>query len=73
LDGDVRNMPLGTTHTAEGLLLRVRGTLVLQLDGGGRWRLAADADVYERVGRRVRIEGVRRGFDLLEVRSVERC
>jgi hypothetical protein len=66
-------MPLGTTHTAEGLLLTVRGTLVLQLDGGSRWRLAADADVYARVGRRVRVEGVRRGFDLLEVRSVERC
>jgi hypothetical protein len=66
-------MPLGTTHTAEGLLLAERGTLVLQLDGGGRWRLAATADVYARVGQRVRIEGVRAGFDLLDVQSVKRC
>jgi hypothetical protein len=73
LDEDVRKMPLGTTHTPEGLLLTERGALVLRLDGGGCWRLAADADVYQRVGQRVRIEGVRTGFDLLEVRSVERC
>lgn len=66
-------MPLGTTHAPEGLLLIERGALVLRLDGGGRWRLTADADVYQRVGQRVRIEGVRTGFDLLEVRSVERC
>jgi hypothetical protein len=66
-------MPLGTTHSAGGLLLAERGTLMLQLDGGGRWRLAADADVYARVGQRVRIEGVRTGFDLLEVQSIERC
>jgi hypothetical protein len=66
-------MPLGTTHTQEGLLLRERGALVLQLDGGGRWRLTAAPDVYQRAGQRVRIEGVRTGFDLLDVRNVERC
>jgi len=66
-------MPLGTTHTEEGLLLAERGILVLQLDGGGHWRLAADADAYARVGQRVRIEGARTGFDLLDVQCIERC
>jgi hypothetical protein len=66
-------MPLGTSHIEEGLLQMEKGALVLRLDGGGRWRLSADAAAYQLAGRRVRIHGVRIGFDLLDVRSLERC
>ncbi|MEA1015580.1 DUF5818 domain-containing protein [Sphingosinicella sp. LY1275] len=66
-------MPLGTNHIKEGILQIEQGQLVLRPDGGGCWRLSADATAYQFVGRRVRVKGVRAGFDLLEVRSVERC
>lgn len=66
-------MPLGTTHVEEGLLQLDKDRLMLRLDGGGRWRLSADATAYPLAGGRVRINGVRIGFDLLDVRNVERC
>jgi hypothetical protein len=66
-------MPLGTSHIEEGLLEIEQDRLVLRLDGGGCWRLSADAAAYQLVGRRVRINGVRIGFDLLDVRSLEQC
>lgn len=50
----------------EGRLLLERGVPVLMLDGGGRWRL--ELDHCERwLGQRVRIEGMRSGFDRIDV------
>ena len=66
-------MPLGTSHIEEGILQIEKDRLVLRLDGGGRWRLSADAAVYQLVGRRVRINGVRIGFDLLDVAKTQSC
>jgi hypothetical protein len=66
-------MPLGTSHIEEGLLQFEKDRLVLRLDGGGCWRLSADLAAYELVGRRVRVYGLRIGFDLLDLRNVERC
>lgn len=66
-------MPLGTFHAEEGMLLRQRGALILQRDDGGRWRLDADLGVEEHLGRRVRVEGVRSAFDLLDVSRVVPC
>jgi hypothetical protein len=66
-------MPMGKFYAEEGLLLRQRGGLILQRDDGGRWRLHADPPEEELLGARVRVEGVRSGFDLLEVSRIVRC
>lgn len=65
-------MPRGSIHNETGLLLREGRWLVLARDEGGRWRLDADPKADRLLGQRVRIEGVRSGFDLLDVRSIER-
>jgi hypothetical protein len=39
-------------------------------DDGGRWRLDIDLEAEKLLGLRVRVRGVRSGFDLLEVRSM---
>ena len=66
-------MPLGSVHAEEGLLLRQRGSFVRQRDDGGRWQLDADPEAEELLGQRVRVEGVRRDFDLLEVSRIVPC
>jgi len=63
-------MPLGKFYSEEGMLLRQRGGLILQRDDGGRWRLDADLKFEHLLGSRVRVEGVRSGFDLLEVSRI---
>ena len=65
-------MPRGSLHSETGLLLRQRGGLILQRDGGGRWRLSADPDAEHLLGERVRVEGVRSDFDVLEVTRITR-
>jgi hypothetical protein len=66
-------MPIGKPSSEQGLLLRQGGALVLQRDDGGCWRLEADGDAWRLLGARVRVEGVRSGFDRLDVRRIERC
>ncbi len=63
-------VPLGTFHVEDGLLLRQRGGLILQRDDGGRWRLTTEPDAEQHLGRRVRVEGVRSGFDMLDVSRI---
>ena len=62
-------MPRGTRHTLNGTLRRTKLGYTLEMDGGGIWRL--DLGTMWRVGRyvdrRVVIEGIRSGFDLLDV------
>ena len=64
-------VPLGSRHMETGLLLRGTHGLVLHRDGGGEWRLDASRKAERYVGRRVCIEGVRDGFDLLAVQRIE--
>lgn len=64
-------MPLGSRHTETGLLLHAKHGLVLRRDDGGEWRLEAPSRLKRYVGRRVRIDGVRDGFDLLAVQRAE--
>jgi hypothetical protein len=64
-------MPLGVTYEETGLLLREGRGLVLCPDAGGTWRLDAGRDAERLVGRRVKLVGVRAGFDLLDVQSIE--
>jgi hypothetical protein len=66
-------MPIGSFHNETGLLLRQRGKLILQRDNGGRWRLDADAEAEYYLGQRVAIEGIRSGFDVLDVIRLAPC
>jgi len=66
-------MPLGTRHAEAGVLLREHGQLILQRDDGGRWRLNADPEATGTLGSRVRVEGIRSGFDTLDVTLIVRC
>jgi hypothetical protein len=66
-------MPLGTSHSEKGLLLKENGQPVLQRDDGGRWRLEAGAELDGWLGRRVIISGIRTGFDLLLVEDITRA
>ena len=67
-------MPRWTRHVEEGLLLEQRGGLILQRDDGGRWRLDADRKAAEKyLGDRVRVEGIRSEFDLLDVSRIAAC
>lgn len=67
-------MPIGTHHIETGWLNEDNGQLVLRVDSGGHWRLDAGLLLGWRarrlVGRRVRVEGVRDGFNLLAVRTI---
>ncbi len=66
-------MPIGTFHAEEGLLLRQRGRAILQRDDGGFWTLEGDEQPDELFGLRVRVEGIRSGFNSLEVSRIVRC
>jgi hypothetical protein len=54
------------------LLLKQRGRAILQRDDGGFWMLQVD-DPDELFGLRVRVEGIRSGFNSLEVSRIVRC
>ncbi|HTU12124.1 MAG TPA: DUF5818 domain-containing protein [Allosphingosinicella sp.] len=58
-------------HREEGRLLTERGHMILQREDGGRWRLESDADLTPLLGARVRMTGMRAGFDLLVVTQIE--
>lgn len=60
-------MPMGSRHRETGLLLDSRRGLVLQVDGGGEWALDSGGKGRRLLGRRVTIEGVRSGYDRLDV------
>lgn len=62
-------MPRGSKHDETGIIAREHGQLVLLRDDGGRWRLDAPSHAQEYVGRRMRVVGIRSGFDLLDVTS----
>ena len=66
------HMPLWTEHIETGCLAHEHGTLVLLRDDGGRWRLETMIDVGPLLGCRVRISGVRCGFDVLDVTAMAR-
>jgi hypothetical protein len=67
-------MPIGSHHALAGLLLQGddRAAFVLQLDDGGVWRLDVAQSAFRYLGLRVRVEGTRSGFDLIDVLKIER-
>jgi hypothetical protein len=67
-------MPLGTRHEETGWLNDQNGERVLRRDAGGTWRLDMGLIMQWRtrkfLGKRIRIIGVRDGFDLLVVTKI---
>ena len=65
-------MPRGTLHIETGTLgWDARNRLhVLQMPGGGYWHLDMPGRTRRLIGREVTIEGMRSGFNLLDVSSV---
>ncbi|MEH3105210.1 MAG: DUF5818 domain-containing protein [Sphingomonas phyllosphaerae] len=64
-------MPRATRHILIGTLRRTRSGYALEKDRGVVWQLDVDWLAARRLcGRRVRIEGKRLGFDLIDVRRM---
>ena len=60
-------MPSGSRHRLTGILLSSRRGPVLRVDDGGVYALDLDRDVTRLFGHRVTIDGLRSGFDRLDV------
>ena len=65
-------MPRGTRHTVTGTLRRTRLGYALEMYGGGVWRLDLGTTwrISRYVDQRVTVEGIRSGFDLLDVHTL---
>lgn len=63
-------MPIGSFHDETGILISVGDRLYLQRDAGGRWEIDAPDKVMVLLDRRVRLLGVRTGFDRLSAKQV---
>lgn len=53
--------------------MRSGESLVLELEDGGQWALDLNRSAHALVGRRVRLEGIRSGFNLIDVDRIERA
>ena len=62
-------MPRGTRHTLTGTLRRTRLGYALEIADGGVWQLDVgfEWNLRAKLDRRVTVEGVRSGFDLIDV------
>lgn len=60
-------MPTGSLHRLEGHLRRSPRGLLLRVADGGVWVLDCDPDADALVGKRVKVEGTRNGFDRIDV------
>ncbi len=60
-------MPMGKRYRVTGLLLTSARGYILEVDGGGIYALDPDRPVRDLLGRCVTVEGVRSGFDRLDV------
>jgi hypothetical protein len=60
-------MPMGTRHRVTGILLSSSRGPVLEVEGGGVYALDLDRDAARLFGQRVTVEGLRSGFDRLDV------
>ena len=65
-------MPQGSSRNDIGLFPEGR-FLVLRRDDGGRWRLDTNPSTEKLLAERVRVESLRRGFDLLGERRIASC
>jgi hypothetical protein len=66
-------MPLGTLHTVRGIIERRPGwRFFITVNEGGEWELEATRRLTRYLGGPVTIEGVRTGFNRLEVVRIKR-
>jgi Protein of unknown function (DUF5818) len=65
-------MSLGSHHRFEGLLMTSARGLVLSVADGGVWALETDANARKFLGQRVIVEGVRSGFDRIDIMWIGR-
>ena len=63
-------MPIGTRHSEAGRLRHDGAMFGLDRDDGGRWRMLLPRSAEQWLGQRVWIEGVRVGFDELDVERI---
>jgi len=64
-------MPRGTQHELVGILLDNGPGPVLRMSDGGEWRLEIAKRHRHLSGSRVRVTGIRDGFDLIAVKHIE--
>lgn len=63
-------MPRGTRYQLTGLLLLSERGPMLAMDDGGHWALDLPFGKRYLAGQRVTIEGVRSGFDRIDVERI---
>ena len=63
----------GDHHKLEGILLDGKSPLhpILRLEDGGEWRLDVNRPFKSMLRHRVRVEGIRSEFDLIDVTFIE--
>lgn len=69
-------MPRGSVHRESGVLIGRDGRFALRRDDGGTWRLdpnGKEGAIRRMLGCRVHLTGIRDGFDLLAVKTVEQA
>ena len=64
-------MPRGAHHRLTGTLRWTQLCYVLAIADGGEWRLDVGRKAAKMVGYEVTVEGIRSGFDLLDVHRIE--
>ena len=63
-------MPRGTRHVETGILRPGQWGYSLEMDGGGVWQLDVSHSARRYLGQRVTVEGVRSGFNLIDVERI---
>lgn len=64
-------MPIGDAVDIAGIVLRDGRRINLYVDGGGYWELQLFPSELWPLGRRVRVRGVRSGFNIIDVQNIE--
>ena len=64
-------MPLGAPVDETGLVLQDGPRIILRVDDGGEWQLDLRSRHGRPLGRRVRVQGMRSGFNLIDVDELQ--
>ncbi|WP_311270362.1 DUF5818 domain-containing protein [Sphingobium sp. WCS2017Hpa-17] len=65
-------MPRGSCHDLTGILLDDGLYPILHVSDGGKWRLDISGSFRHLLGHKVRVQGTRSEFDMLDVDRIER-
>ena len=64
-------MPIGKAVDLTGIVMRDGHRINLHVDGGGYWELDLLRRHLWALGRRVRVQGVRSGFNRIDVKQLD--